>query len=84
VNTNVLEGFRCPKCGSDDRFRIEATTMFDVTDDGTEQLESSVDWSDESYCECRTCAHYGTVKDFKSPDEKKERGLRVAELEDHL
>lgn len=84
MNTNVLAGIKCPQCGSEEQFRIEAKAMFDVTDDGTEQLNGAVEWDDGNYCECYVCSHYGTVKDFKSTDEAKAYEQRVAELMEHL
>lgn len=66
ANTNCLAGIKCPKCGSDEQFRIEAKAMFNVTDDGTEHAsDGAVEWDDGNYCECYACSHYGTVKDFK-------------------
>jgi hypothetical protein len=36
TNKNCLEGIRCPQCGYEDAFRIEAQIRVYVTDDGTE------------------------------------------------
>jgi hypothetical protein len=54
ANTNCLEGMKCPKCGQEDRFRIKAEAVFDVTDDGAE-LFGSVDWNDEATVVCVEC-----------------------------
>lgn len=87
ANKNCLVGMKCPKCGDEDQFRIEATAMFNVTDDGTEHSgEGAVQWDDGNYCECHACSHYGTVKDFKVPTaetEAADREKRLAEREDH-
>ena len=33
-NTNCLEGIRCTKCGHEDSFKIKATVLVLVTDEG--------------------------------------------------
>jgi hypothetical protein len=62
TNTNILEGMHCPQCGSDGPFKISATSLFTVYDDGTDHED--VEWDDDSSCACDTCDHSGTVKDF--------------------
>jgi hypothetical protein len=64
TNTNCLENIKCPECGNEDTFRIKATAMFIVTDDGTED-HGSVDWDGDSYAECAECYRHGKLKDFK-------------------
>jgi hypothetical protein len=64
-NTNCLEGFRCPRCGSDAEFRIEVCTVVTVTDDGSDYEGTGLDWQDDSYCECTACDHAATIKDFR-------------------
>jgi DNA-directed RNA polymerase subunit RPC12/RpoP len=66
ANTNCLEGIRCPKCGHEDSFKIEATVLVLVTDDGTEDLGNS-EWDADRYCECDNCRYAGTIKDFSEP-----------------
>jgi hypothetical protein len=63
TNTNCLENIKCPACGNEDTFRIAATAMFTVSDDGTED-HGDVEWDDDSYAECAGCYHHGTLKDF--------------------
>ncbi len=67
-NTNCLEGIRCPKCGHEDSFKIEATVVVLVTDDGTDDF-GDCEWDDNHYCECGECAHSATVKDFRLSSE---------------
>lgn len=62
-NTNCLENIRCPDCGNEDRFRIEATSLFTVTDDGTDDY-CDVQWDKDSYAECAECHRHGTLKEF--------------------
>jgi Zn ribbon nucleic-acid-binding protein len=63
-NTNCLEGMKCPKCGQEDSLKIEATCIFTVTDDGTEDEGNGHEWGDTNYCECPDCGHHGIVADF--------------------
>jgi len=74
-NTNCLEGMKCPKCGQEDSLKIEATCLFTVTDDGTEDEGNGHEWDDTNYCECPGCAHHGTVADFTIEEWGKERKL---------
>jgi hypothetical protein len=69
-NTNCLQGIRCPKCGHEDSFKIEATVLVLVTDDGTEDLGHS-EWDADYYCECDNCHHSGTIKDFQIENQEK-------------
>ena len=63
TNTNCLENIKCPACGNEEWFRIAATTIVTVTDDGTEDL-GDMEWDDDSYAECAQCHRHGTLKDF--------------------
>jgi hypothetical protein len=63
TNTNCLENIKCPACGNEDTFRITGTSIFTVTDDGTED-HGDVEWDDDSDAECVGCHHHGTLKDF--------------------
>jgi hypothetical protein len=63
TNTNCLENIKCPECGNEESFRITATAVFTVFDDGTDD-HGDVEWGDDSYAECTRCHHHGAVKDF--------------------
>lgn len=65
ANTNVLEGIACPVCGFQERFDIEATSMFAFTDDGAEDF-GDVEFSEASEIQCGQCGHYGYVKEFEA------------------
>ena len=67
TNTNCLENIKCPDCGYEESFRIAASTIFTVTDDGTEDY-GDVEWNDDSYAECLQCLRQGKVKDFSCHD----------------
>jgi hypothetical protein len=64
TNTNCLENIQCPACGNEESFRIAATTIVTVTDDGTED-HGDMEWDDDSYAECAKCHRHGTLKDFE-------------------
>ena len=66
VNTNNLEGMRCPRCGSYGPVKIQATCVVEVEDDGTGD-STEFEWEDTSYCECMACTFNATVGDFKEP-----------------
>ena len=74
-NTNCLEGMKCPKCHQEDGLKIEATCIFTVTDDGTEDEGNGHEWGDTNYCECPDCGHHGTVSDFTIEEWGKHRNL---------
>lgn len=63
ANTNILEGFKCPKCGYEDHFVISATCEIDVTDDGTE-CRDGYTWEKDSACMCAECNYNGKISDF--------------------
>jgi len=69
-NKNCLEGIECPRCGSQGPFRIACTSMMDVEDDGTGDCED-IEWDDKSYCECRNCSAYATVRYFRITNKHK-------------
>lgn len=64
VNENVLEGFNCPHCGSLSPFKIAATSVFRVYDDGTDE-HGDVEWDSTSPCTCVACGHGGIVAQFR-------------------
>ena len=64
TNKNCLEGFRCPKCGAEDAFYIEARIEVLVRDDGTEDQGGDYIWDQEHPCCCAACKHLGRVSDF--------------------
>lgn len=65
-NDNVLEGMRCPNCGNEGVFRITATSVFWVDDEGTDYSEDVI-WEDSSPCSCpeQECEFSGRVGDFR-------------------
>jgi hypothetical protein len=64
-NTNCLADMRCPHCKSTGPFKISATAMFTIGDDGTEDF-GDIEYDGGSYCVCPECDHYGIVHDFQT------------------
>jgi hypothetical protein len=69
TNTNNLEGVKCPACGNEETFRIQITTMAEVTDDGAEAEHGDIEWDETSYAECANCYHHGRLLHFKAQGE---------------
>ena len=64
-NDNCLAGIKCPKCGQEDQFSIEMTSMIDVTDDGTD-FHNDTEWDGKSFINCHECGHDGRVWEFQA------------------
>lgn len=64
MNENCLEGIRCPVCGNNSSFKIEARVTCAVTDDGSVVEDGDHEWDDDSSCVCSNCGESGTVSDF--------------------
>lgn len=56
----------CPKCGSEEPFRILGTALFIVNDDGSDEFKG-LEWENTSSCTCIKCGHYDLVIDFVKP-----------------
>ncbi len=78
-NTNCLEGIRCPKCGHEDSFKVEATVLVRVEDDGVTDDLSESQFDVDHYCECDNCHYSGTIKDFTLPAAKDDGAAPLAE-----
>jgi len=63
TNTNCLANMQCPKCESDGPFWIEGVAYFLVSDNGITEY-GSVNWQDDSGCECSACHHRDFVAHF--------------------
>lgn len=63
TNTNCLEGWKCPNCGNEDRFEVEAITWVNLTDDGSEPI-GDTEFSQDSLAKCPECETAGTVATF--------------------
>jgi hypothetical protein len=76
TNTNCLENIKCPDCRNEKSFRIAGTTIFTVTDDGTEDY-GDIEWDDDSYAECTACHRHGTLRDFEKRKSHQQDGVRL-------
>ena len=86
MNTNCLEGFKCPECGSYEPFMIALNTVGKVFDDGVAETFDN-EWDNASWCQCCGCDHYGTVADFRPGDSQQEEfnvTIRRAEYREHI
>ena len=63
-NSNCLQGVKCPKCGNEASFRIEASIICTVTDDGSEPTGDHHHWDENSYAHCQVCETEGTLAIF--------------------
>ena len=64
MNTNCLEGYRCPKCKQERKLLVWVVACAGLTDDGTDVYDSEVrdthvDWDDKSDAECPECGWTG-------------------------
>jgi hypothetical protein len=69
-NTNFLIGIRCPKCGHEDSFKVEATVLVLVKNQGVTDDLSESQFDADHYCECNNCYDSGTIRDFTLPAAK--------------
>ena len=74
MNSNCLKGFKCYRCGSEEPFIIQIVTTVKMYDDGSELLDTAIEWDDQNYCECCNCHYYGTVGDFRNTTEENQDG----------
>lgn len=66
MNTNCLKGLRCPKCGYEDKFSIQAYVSVTLTDEGS-SADGIPEWNDDSPCQCwgHGCDFFGYVRDLR-------------------
>lgn len=60
-------GYRCPECHTGDCLAVEATSIFELLHDGSEQV-GHVEWEPESSAQCDNCGWHGMVKDLNEED----------------
>lgn len=71
-NTNCLEGLCCPECGQDSKFRVRATSVFNLYDDGTDH-DGDVEYDDDAFVSCdgQGCSYEGKLRDFRIENQVK-------------
>jgi len=70
ANANVLQGFACPKCGSDGPFLMSIAvwgiaTVYDDGIDYNEMRVSETEFHDLGSCKCFECDFDGYTPDFQ-------------------
>lgn len=65
MNSNLLGGLKCPKCGHEESLRIAVDVVMRVYDYGSGEILSDICWDDDSYCECDSCSYHATVREFQ-------------------
>lgn len=71
MNTNCLEGMRCPKCGQEDEILVQGTSWLSLKDEGSDFYAAStkgisdVEYHDDSLAACPECDYQGELGDFK-------------------
>ena len=57
-------GFYCPQCLHSDSLSIITLAQFDLTEDGYEVDDLSLDWRDDDSVDCNNCEWGGTVSEL--------------------
>ena len=55
-NNNCLDGMRCPKCRSMGPYKIVATALFELFDEGSEGVQGDITWDAGAYGNVWGCA----------------------------
>jgi hypothetical protein len=63
-NVNCLEGKRCPKCGSYGPFEIVVSMRVLLYDNGTDTVDGTTEYGDDTPATCKACGHDGELGDF--------------------
>ena len=67
-NDNVLDGFKCPKCGTYGPFWIRCLRDYLFCDEGSIDETGDFEWDDDTHCRCSECDFEGAIKDFHASD----------------
>ena len=64
-NNNVLEGKRCPRCGSYGPFEVEVTMRVLLYDEGVDDADDpGTEFDDTAFATCYKCGHAGNFGVF--------------------
>ena len=74
MNTNMIEGWSCPGCGSLGSFLVESKVFVRISDDGIEDYRD-VEWDNHNEVHCCACGDWGTVREFQSQSNPPMKGL---------
>lgn len=65
MNTNCLEGKKCPKCGSAGPFRVSALVWILLCDNGADDAEDpAIEYDGASPAICDACGYWGQFGEF--------------------
>lgn len=64
MNTNCLEGMKCPKCGQGDEFKITIEQTMLLADTGVIDVYGDHEYDGNSFCRCPACDYRGWASDF--------------------
>lgn len=64
INDNCLQDIACPQCGARNRFIIQATSSFVMSDSGTDEF-GDVEYDNDNYVACDDCGHDGKLSEFR-------------------
>lgn len=77
INTNCLQGMKCPKCASPGPFSLSTMCTMTWSDDGTEDDGGNMDFNPEGMGQCHECDYVGDLKEFDAEKRYVERGGSV-------
>jgi hypothetical protein len=70
MNTNCLEGFKCPKCGQEDEILLWVANWVSLKDDGSDPFADSLknlgdlEWDGSTSGMCPVCKFKGNMRKF--------------------
>jgi len=64
-NTNLLDGMRCPRCGSYEPFAMSGIIVEAVVYDKCTEGLTEIEWYDEVWCQCGACDFPAVVGSFR-------------------
>ena len=63
-NENCLKGIKCPKCGNESKFIIQANAVVTVEDSGVTDAHT-FEWGSDDGCKCAACDFHGELSEFE-------------------
>jgi predicted nucleic-acid-binding Zn-ribbon protein len=83
MNTNCLEGIKCPKCGNEDSFAVDVKGWATITDDGLGSVMDA-DWEEDADTVCSICSHQGPWSEFIIPTPKSRAIALLAQYDEAM
>lgn len=82
-NSNCLEGVRCPKCGWEDSFEIDALTTATMRDEGSDNYGTEYDHTTRAACNACGLRDY-LAAFYIEPSERAQADLHLLRLCDEV